>query len=83
MLLFFDDYLQPKNLRDRSIPPGNIDDKKSWNVIEQEAQLATPTQKKKSQELTLLDDCFHAKKNLRYRLIPGRDSDNRKIVQSE
>ena len=53
--------------------------KENWNLIGQEARLATPSKEKIFSGTTFVDDCLHAK-NLRYQLIPSRDTYDQRIL---
>ena len=54
--------------------------KETCNVIEQEAWLATPSQRKIFSGTTFAEDYLHVK-NLKYQLIPSRDTYDRKTLQ--
>ena len=56
--------------------------KESYNLIGQATHLTTSNQKGKPQKLSSLDDHLHAEK-LRYHLIPSRDTDEQRIMQSD
>ena len=75
-----DDYLHAK--RDPLISSRDIDEERTCNLIGQEVQLATPTEKWYSQMISFFGDYHHAK-NPRDRLIASRDIDDQRILQSD